>query len=389
MRMWWAALALLAASCGGPSASAPASGAPQVAPALASNAGAWTEFTPHPTVIDGRTVTPTCSHAPGADPAFRFWAKRGTANGLVVYFDGGGACWNDATCSAPTLLTTPDDAETYYKAELLPRDNPNHMQGIFDLSDQRNPVRDWSFVFVPYCTGDVHSGSHTASYTNPQTHEAFSIEHRGADNFRVIMEWIRANFSAPDQILVTGSSAGAYGAATHFAEVRGAFPNGHAAMLGDAGQGVTTDAFVAERNRNWNFQLPEAVFGANWQLTADTDVLRALAQHYPADRFAQYTTARDHVQIGFYGLMTQGDACREWTQQMTRDLIRRELSGNFRAYLASGETHTILRSPLFYTEQSGGMPFAQWLTAMLSSNGTGWDTRTCPECATPQRQCAH
>ena len=115
------------------------------------------------------------------------------------------------------------------------------MSGIFDLDNPRNPVRDWSFVFVPYCTGDVHSGSNNATYRNPDTGEPYTIRHRGADNFRVVMEWMRANFIAPDEILVAGSSAGAYGAATHYARIRDAYPGGQAAMLGDAGQGVTTN----------------------------------------------------------------------------------------------------------------------------------------------------
>ena len=388
MRLWLAMAALCLAACGASGAPSTAP-APRVAAALPRQAGDWMELTPAPTTIDGHVVTATCSNFPGTNAAYRFWAKRGATNRLVVYFDGGGACWDDATCSAPHTVHSAEGDNTYYKAELLPADNPRQLQGIFDVNDARNPLRDWSFVFVPYCTGDVHSGSNSATYTNPSTHQPFTIEHRGADNFRVIMAWIRDNFAAPEDILVTGSSAGAYGAATHYAEVRDAFPSGRAFMLGDAGQGVTTPDFVAVRNRTWNFQLPAAVFGANAQGTADDDLLGRVAAHYPGDRFAQYTTALDHTQIGFYSLMTRGDACREWTEKMSRDLTRRELRGNFRAYVAAGESHTILRSPLFYTEQSGGMAFSQWLAAMLSNTGTGWDTRACPECMAPQRACRH
>lgn len=383
MRLWFAFAALCLAACGSPSASPVA----RIAEALPQQAGEWMELTPRPTNIDGQVITATCSHFPGTDAAYRFWAKRGATNRLVVYFDGGGACWNDATCSAPYTIHSTESDDTFYKAELLPADDPREMHGIFDVGDARNPVRDWSFVFVPYCTGDVHTGSATTAYTNPQTHEQFSIQHRGADNFRVIMAWIRENFDAPEQILVTGSSAGAYGAVTHFSEVRDAYPSGRAMMLGDAGQGIITPDFVAVRNQTWNYQLPRGVSGAERAATNDT--LARVAEHYPADRFAQYTSELDHTQIGFYGLMTRGNACREWTDEMTRDLTRRELRGNFRAYVAAGDSHTILRSPSFYTEQSGGMVFSQWLGAMLSSSGTGWDNRTCPECAAPQRACGH
>src|SRR5690606_13478090 len=120
------------------------------------------------------------------------------------------------------------EGDGFYKAELMPDDDPRRMAGIFDLANSRNPVRDWSFVFVPYCTGDVHSGANTATYTDPDSGEAFTIEHRGADNFRVVLEWIRQNFAAPEQILVTGSSAGAYGAATHYGRIREVFPGGRA-----------------------------------------------------------------------------------------------------------------------------------------------------------------
>ncbi len=69
------------------------------APAEAQNG--WVQVTPEPTRLDGRLYEATCSHAAGTDPAYRFWFRRGTADGLVVFFDGGGACWDDVTCAIP------------------------------------------------------------------------------------------------------------------------------------------------------------------------------------------------------------------------------------------------------------------------------------------------
>lgn len=356
-----------------------------VAAPLPQAASAWIELTPQPTLIDGSTITATCADAPGADPAFRFWARRGTGDGLVVYFDGGGACWDDVTCALPRLARDARNEDGFYKAELIPGDNPNRMSGIFSLSDPRNPVRDWSFVFVPYCTGDVHSGSNTATYTNPDTGEPYTIEHRGADNFRVVLEWMRANFDAPDQILVTGSSAGAYGAATHYARIREAFPAGRATMLGDAGQGVTAPDFLERRNGNWRYQLPESVFGADAALTSDDDIVALLAAHYPDDRFAQYTTAHDVTQAGFFALMGVSNACRAWTDAMERDLTRRQNASNFRSYLAAGQSHTILRSPLFYTETSGGAPFVDWFAELLAEGAPA--NRACTDCLVGPVQC--
>lgn len=383
MKILLACAAFAIAACG---ASTNATARPVAAP-LPREAGDWVEFTPQPVTFGDETLDPTCANAPGADAAFKFWARRGVSNNLVIYFDGGGACWDDMTCSVPRLAAHRGEGDGFYKAELMPDDDPSRMSGIFDLDNSRNPVRDWSFVFVPYCTGDVHSGSNTATYTDPDTGEAFTIEHRGADNFRVVLEWMRQNFVAPEQILVTGSSAGAYGAATHYARIREVFPGGRALMLGDAGQGVTTRDFLNLRNASWRYQLPESVFGADGAITADEDIVGLLAAHFPNDRFAQYTTTQDVTQTAFYALMGAPRACRAWTQKMASDLERRQHAANFRSYLASGRSHTILRTPLFYAQRSGGEPFAEWLAEALSEDGDGWSNRVCRECLRPPEQC--
>jgi hypothetical protein len=383
-KAWVIACFVALAGCGG-------SGAPErerialVAAPLPQASHEWTQLTPQPIEIDGRTIEATCSDAPGSDPAYKFWARRGTENRLVVYFDGGGACWDDVTCAVPMLATDRGRSEGFFKAELLPTDDPRQMSGLFDFENARNPVRNWSFVFVPYCTGDVHSGSNDATYRNPDTGEPYTIHHRGADNFRVVLEWMRANFIAPDEILVAGSSAGAYGAATHYGRIRDVFPTGVAAMLGDAGQGVTTPDFLERRNGNWRYQLPENVFGENAQLTSDDDIVGTLAAHYPNDRFAQYTTAHDRTQAGFYALMGAHNACRAWTEKMAGDLTRRQNAGNFRSYLAAGNSHTILRDRLFYTEQSGGAPFADWVAALL--DGGAQQNRACENCLVSSERC--
>jgi hypothetical protein len=383
--LWICALALAACSVAGTTPASSVSAAPAALPTHE-----WMRITPEPVIIDGRRIDPTCSHAPGTDPAFNFWARLGDPDKLVVYFDGGGACWDDITCSVPRRADNVGESDGLYKAELLPEnDDPRRMRGIFDLNNARNPVRDWTIVFVPYCTGDVHSGANTAQYHDADTGEPFAIEHRGADNFRAVLAWMRANLHAPRQIFVTGSSAGAYGAATHYGRIRDAFPSGRAAFLGDAGQGVTTEGFLSQRNGNWRYDLPESVFGRDAQLTIDQDIVARLAAHYPRDRFAQYTTAHDITQIAFYSLMGVHNACPAWTEHMTSDLSRRQSAPNFRSYLAAGQTHTIMRSPLFYAQRSGGGPFAEWIGALVSDDGEGWGNQACQECQTDAGECPY
>jgi hypothetical protein len=86
---------------------------------------------------------------------------------LALCLNGGGDCWNSATRFKPLLADDralfsgkdDQDAAAFYKAELLSRDGPAHMTGLLDRTNPQNPVRDWSMLFVSYCTGDMHSGS--------------------------------------------------------------------------------------------------------------------------------------------------------------------------------------------------------------------------------------
>ena len=366
-------------------------------PAAAQAAAGWVRVVPHPVKLHGRRYTPTCSGAPGTtSSSCSFYYRKGTADGLLVFFNGGGACWNAATCSKPRLAgdraffsgKNDQNMVGVYKAELLPGDGPADMGGLLDRSNPQNPVRDWSMLFVPYCTGDVHSGSNTATYTFPDTDKTFTIEHRGWDNLQALLPWLRSHVPQPSRLLVSGSSAGAYGAATHFTALRQVYPQARAVYLGDSGQGVTTPEFQRLRNKNWNYTLPASVFGPRAQETPDAEVVARLAAHFPKDRFAQFTTIHDATQTAFYAQMgPAGQACNAWTNKMGSELSRRQASSNFRSYVAAGNTHTLLRAPLFYGEQSGGMPFTTWLGALLQDEQLPAN-QSCPTCATPKRGCA-
>lgn len=382
-------LSLLLAACGS------SDDEQVIAPALSTAPGVWVKLVPQAAQVDGELLKATCSKAPGSKADFHFWAKRGKVNKLVVFFEGGGACWDNGTCSFPITASTPAGVPALYKAEILPSDNPTTYGGIFTADDARNPVKDWTQVYVPYCTGDIHGGSKTSTYTHAVTGQAFQIEHRGADNFRIILAWMRQNI-APEQVLVTGSSAGAYGAVAHYPRVRAAWPGATAALLGDAGQGVVAGSFDASRHNNWNFQLDAGVYGASPQTIPSAELVRRLAASYPGDRFAQYTTATDLVQMQFYDIMangltgTQGTACTAWTQGMLAGLAENQKGANFRSYMAAGTTHTLLRGrsqgatgvPLFFEETSTGVPFTTWMGGLVSASGSGWDSQACTNCTT-------
>ena len=65
--------------------------------------GTWQQIDNPPPVVgmDGKGHAAQCSGYPGTDPKFKFWARKGSSKNLVVYFEGGGACWDNLTCTLP------------------------------------------------------------------------------------------------------------------------------------------------------------------------------------------------------------------------------------------------------------------------------------------------
>ncbi|MBW2525486.1 MAG: hypothetical protein JRI23_14970 [Deltaproteobacteria bacterium] len=127
-----------------------------------------------------------------------FFARPSSVNRLVLELQGGGGCWSEEACfirprAVTTLRREPDLADELANV------------GIHDKDDPDNPVADWHHVIVSYCTGDLHWGSEDVPYGSR------TFYHRGATNVRAVLQWLGEQVWAPEQILVIGHSAGAYG----------------------------------------------------------------------------------------------------------------------------------------------------------------------------------
>ncbi len=86
---------------------------------------------------------------------------------LWIYMQGGGACWQDYTCFVFKSATNITEGYTSATWEAEPhRALPGLTRTRLD-----NPFKDASFVFVPYCTGDVHAGSEVQTFAGGTVHE--------------------------------------------------------------------------------------------------------------------------------------------------------------------------------------------------------------------------
>ena len=133
--------------------------------------------------------------------------KKGTENKVVVYFFGGG------------VSITPETSEggnKFYATNMTGQDFV--AQGGIGNNAESNPFKDWSFLVIPYATGDFHSG--TGVYKGKKT-----VYHTGYSNYAAFVEQIKPYVGEPDTLLVTGFSAGGFATSLLADDVIDRFPS--------------------------------------------------------------------------------------------------------------------------------------------------------------------
>ena len=319
--------------------------------------------------------------APGGDTtcargdAFRFFVRGGTVNKLVITFDGGGACWNAATCGFADEIFSPTADESL----------PEPGEGAGDNTNPENPFRDWYQVFIPYCTGDVHWGDNVKTYPAVDGNPEITIRHKGQTNTRAVLDWVYERFERPESILVTGMSAGSYGSIGWAPHVMEHYPNSHVAQLGDCGAGVITDTFFEDSFPAWNAQaiLPDWIDGLDVPLSELTieDLYIAAAGYYPDNAFSQYNTHNDVNQRFFYTAM--GGKDEDWSPKMRAKIATIVAAApNFRSFIAGGDKHVVLPYSEFYTYQVDGVRIRDWVADLAA--GKPVDNLACDDCEQPE-----
>jgi len=348
----------VATAAGSPTAQAGAAKTPDLAPG-------WTKIEP-----GGETI---CSQG----TPFAYFVHPGTVNRLVVYFQGGGACWNNMTCSDP---------DTYFDNTVDDSDNPEQWgKGIADLDNPDNPFKDWFLVFIPYCTGDIHWGNNTQTYTAGGANVV--IHHKGSVNVSAVSAWIQDNFEQPEKIFVSGCSAGSYGSIMGAGHIHQLYPDVPLYQLGDAGAGVVTDDFFQSGFPNWGAaqNIPDWIPALKipWTELTMTKLYIALADYYPNDRWSQYNAAHDQIQTFYYAAM---GGTGDWGELMLASIQEiQDSAPNFHSYTAPGAIHCITGDDIFYTREVNGVKFSDWVDAMV--NDKAWDDVMCTDCETdPEAQ---
>ena len=348
----------------------------------------WTQIVPaNPVTYGDQELTTRCVF----DTPWSMWARKGTVNKLVVFYDGGGACWDNLTCGfggneCTEGATLGEACATNAECDSGPpdglcefvndavctteaNDDPNlATTGLQNMVEANHPFEDWHQIFVPYCTCDVHWGFKKTIHNGifPSV-EAF---HYGRVNAMFVEKYAREHFANPDQLFVTGSSAGAYGALMNAAWLHEIYPSSRFDVFGDAGMGVITENFLNNQLNGWGVLntlprfIPELDVETFGELTM-SEVVLAGANYYQSrnSHYAQYTTNWDWNQTLFYNAMVQTDpgdlldwrlSTCGWNEGMlvlNQELVDSPLP-NVRTYIGAGSDHTVFPDDKLWTDSA-------------------------------------
>lgn len=309
----------------------------------------WTKHTFDPDFGNG----PICI----AGTPYSVFTRAGNPSRLLIFEQGGGACWQD-----------------FYNCNVLAeaQEPPAPRAGIWDFDSHDNPFADYSIVYMPYCDGSVFQGDNDVF--DPAFGAAIGVPeavvrfHRGMRNQSAGMDLAREMFPNASRITVAGSSAGGVGAAG-FAPFLARFLYGNEVQLtvfNDAGPVTVNPAArggvdIVSRLADWQFEQFFPASCTDCDDPADsTAIIRWRLENDSTIREAFYETDSDLTNRFFLDLLFDPAGFRELVVT-THGAINAAYPDRYKRFIVAGDTsHTALQSPLFYSQDANGVLLNEW-----------------------------
>ena len=298
------------------------------------------------------------------DSTYTFKVLPGLPEKVLIYLNGGGACWNASECDPKRNFYPVDDDS--------PINDVSSRQGIFDYNNESNPFKAYTIVFVNYCTADMHLGALEVTYDaaeskakNAKSRE-FAIRHGGAANLEAVLDYFYKNVRGPGTIFVAGSNTGAVASPVVAARMARHYPRARVVQLGE-GAGAYDAESAPEIFSAWGAidylhtdpayrEVDSADFSFRKLYTAAGKSARGL-------HFAQLNSVEDPSQLAFLNMAgIKGTSVRRQLA-MNVDSLRAGLPW-FRFYAVPGKASAILRTNLLYSTTVEGTPLTDWITKL-------------------------
>lgn len=221
------------------------------------------------------------------------------ATKVMIFLMGGNACFNQASCFVTANL------DGYGEAKF--NNDVRTVEGTpaFDRTRDENIFKDASYVYVPYCTGDVHAGSNMDGQVAGSRYTFM-----GYDNMRQYLDRLVATFPGATEVVLTGVSAGGFGAMLNFDQVQRAFGSGvRVTLIDDSGPPMTTEYLAAclqaHFRATWGFDEGVLAGCADCLATPDQSFIEPYFDYlmglYADRNFAVISSDGDDVIRGFWG----------------------------------------------------------------------------------------
>ena len=296
---------------------------------------------------------------------YEFYVHRGDPKRVAIYFQGGGGCWNSRNCGLEgrrTFDNSVDETDRPWGAK--------RPTGIFDTSNAKNPLRDFTIVFTPYCTADVHLGVVTERFEAGEG-KRLDIRHNGMANAQRAVSWLTSEYPQPKVVFVSGGSAGAIASPVYAAQLARHYPRARVVQLGDGAGGYRSANVVTTLNA-WGTVTAlrnDPLFSDLNPASASFEDFYTRAGTLGNLRLAQVNSAEDAVQIRF--LAELGHQVTTLSPLLSGDLADiRRTDKDFRTYTMPGAVHEILRRPEFYSTKVDDVDLSQWVEGMVQGRRT-------------------
>jgi len=303
---------------------------------------------------------------------------------LAIYLEGGGDCFNKWSCDNNPNHVSQADFEGPEKIGQFGQ------SGIFASSNPQNPLKDWNFVFVPYCSGDLHAGNDT-SVDVPDGGPTRQYMN-GAGNIAAMLRHVTETFPQPKQVLLTGSSAGGFGASLNYDRVATAYRSVPVDLIDDAGPFLDTKhmpaclqerfATVPDMNKGMPSDCSNCQIGKNGDFA---DMYSFMGNKYPNAHLGLISGLHDETIRLFYsygsdGCKNIGDPTppQNYTEEnyqegllLLRDNVLKPIPArNFGTYYTPAALHTYLLRDEFYSTTIQGVPLSTWVNNLVSGKPT-------------------
>jgi Pectinacetylesterase len=371
-----AALATVAVAC---AIATPAAGSAASAPTVTATAGSSGSVTAGESrgrtggESDWEKIVPGggCVCADGSD--FAFWERQAARKKVVLYLDGGGACFDATSCA----FSGEGGENDFYNWNLSGENLGS--RGIFDFDRDDNPFADHSFIYVASCTGDLDLGDVTRRYS-----PALSVEHNGFVNGTAALAYLAEHYPDAKQVVVVGKTGGSVAAPIYGGLVADLLPDARVTVFG-AQSGAFPDLpdFNAQMNELWGVYDNMPDWDVNQGLTPrDWGIPRFWIQaglHDPDIVMARFDYAYDPNAVRTVQWMG-GDASNLLALIDANEATIEAAGVVMHSYTAPGAEHGILDLDRFYEIEVNGVRLVDWVDALLK--GKPLNDVHCDQCET-------